>query len=178
MMLKVSHKALAFAIAMALLLSAIGLAFNVLNVNSVSAQYVPEATGPSGTGGNVDANGDPEVVIATKIKILVPEGGQLVVREGDAFARLLPPPNVGNRSVIDIPYIRAADVFVFYRGASFKGDFAEGLSLCLRGSGSILFASVKGAPRQFFPNVTLSNARPRFTCTTIFNPGTVALVAR
>ncbi len=177
-MLKFSYKTLALAIVITLVFAAAALAFNMLDINPASAQYVPEATGPSGTGGNVDANGDPEVVVATKIKILVPEGGQLVVREGDAFARLLPPPNVGNRSVIDIPYIRAADVFVFYRGASFKGDFAEGLSLCLRGSGNILFASVKGAPRQFFPNVTLSNARPRFTCTTIFNPGTVALVAR
>jgi hypothetical protein len=120
--------------------------------------------------------GDPDLVVDTIVLIRDTDG---VIREGQAFARLLRPTYLGNRSIIDIPYIRAADVFVFFKGRTYKGGFHTPLRVCLRGEGQLLFASVQGRPRQFSPAVLAPNAGRRgFQCAWLSEPGTLALVRR
>ncbi len=124
----------------------------------------------------VSGDGDPDLVVDTVVLIEDTDG---VIREGQAFARLLRPTYLGNRSIIDIPYIRAADVFVFFKGQTYKGGFYTPLRVCLRGEGQLLFASVQGRPRQFGPAVIAPNTgRRAFQCAWVIEPGTLALVAR
>ncbi|MFQ3535563.1 MAG: hypothetical protein SNJ58_06765 [Aggregatilineales bacterium] len=124
----------------------------------------------------VSGDGDPDLVVDTIVLIEDTDG---IIREGQAFARLLRPTYLGNRSIIDIPYIRAADVFVFFKGQTYKGGFYTPLRVCLRGEGQLLFASVQGRPRQFGPAVIAPNTgRRAFQCAWVIEPGTLALVAR
>ncbi len=119
---------------------------------------------------------DPDLVVDTTVLIVDTDG---VIREGQAFARLLRPTYLGNRSIIDIPFIRAADVFVFFKGQTYKGGFYTPLRVCLRGQGQLLFASVQGRPRQFGPAVIAPNTgRSAFQCAWVSEPGTLALVTR
>ncbi|PJF35625.1 MAG: hypothetical protein CUN49_09640 [Candidatus Thermofonsia Clade 1 bacterium] len=123
----------------------------------------------------VAGEGDPDLVVDTIVLIEDTDG---VIREGQAFARLLRPTYLGNRSIIDIPYIRAADVFVFFKGKTYKGSFYTPLRVCLRGNGQLLFASVQGRPRQFGPALIAPNTgRRNFQCAWLIEPGTLALVA-
>jgi hypothetical protein len=120
--------------------------------------------------------GDPDLVVDTIVLIRDTDG---VIREGQAFARLLRPTYLGNRSIIDIPYIRAGDVFVFFKGRTYKGGFHTPLRVCLRGEGQLLFASVQGRPRQFGPAVLAPTiGRRGFQCAWLSEPGTLALVRR
>jgi hypothetical protein len=120
--------------------------------------------------------GDPDLVVDTIVLIRDTDG---VIREGQAFARLLRPTYLGNRSIIDIPYIRAGDIFVFFKGQTYKGGFHTPLRVCLRGEGQLLFASVQGRPRQFGPAVLAPNTGRRgFQCAWVSEPGTLALVRR
>jgi len=120
--------------------------------------------------------GDPDLVVDTIVLIRDTDG---VIREGQAFARLLRPTYLGNRSIIDIPYIRAGDVFVFFKGRTYKGGFHTPLRVCLRGEGQLLFASVQGRPRQFGPAVLApTTGRRGFQCAWLSEPGTLALVRR
>lgn len=119
---------------------------------------------------------DPDLVVDTTVLIVDTDS---VIREGQAFARLLRPTYLGNRSIIDIPFIRAADVFVFFKGQTYKGGFYTPLRVCLRGQGQLLFASVQGRPRQFGPAVIAPNTgRSAFQCAWVSEPGTLALVTR
>jgi hypothetical protein len=137
-----------------------GLPLSQFSPAAVQAQY----TDP------VDPN-NPDVIVTGKVNVITPVGP----RQADAFGRILNSRNLGNGEVINFPYIRAVDVFVFYLGQTFKGDFAEGLSVCLRGSGRLLFAPVKGAPRVF-SGLQSVDLRPGFVCGFIGQPGTVVLV--
>jgi hypothetical protein len=120
--------------------------------------------------------GDPDLVVDTIVLIRDTDG---VIREGQAFARLLRPTYLGNRNIIDIPYIRAGDIFVFFKGRTYKGGFHTPLRVCLRGEGQLLFASVQGRPRQFGPAVLAPNTGRRgFQCAWLSEPGTLALVRR
>ncbi len=124
----------------------------------------------------LDGADDGDLVVDTTVLIVDTDG---VIREGQAFARLLRPTYLGNRSIIDIPFIRAADVFVFFKGQTYKGGFYTPLRVCLRGQGQLLFASVQGRPRQFGPAVIAPNTgRSAFQCAWVSEPGTLALVVR
>ncbi|MCS6871455.1 MAG: hypothetical protein NZ571_08350, partial [Anaerolineae bacterium] len=115
-----------------------------------------------------------DLVIDTVVLIKDTDG---VIREGQAFARPLRPTYLGNRDIINIPYIRAADVFVFFKGQTYKGSFYTPLRVCLRGNGRLLFGSVQGRPRKFTDAVLAPNTgRPRFQCAWLTEPGTLALV--
>lgn len=141
--------------------SVAGLPFAQFNPAAVQAQYTDPVVEPN----------NPDVVVTGKVNVITPAGP----RQADAFGRVLNSRNLGNGEVIDFPYIRAVDVFVFYLGQTFKGDFAEGLSVCLRGSGRLLFAPVTGRPRVF-SGLQSVDLRPGFVCGFIGQPGTVVLV--
>jgi hypothetical protein len=124
----------------------------------------------------VTGDGDPDLVVDTIVLIKDTDG---VIREGQAFARLLRPTYLGNRDIINIPYIRAADVFVFFKGQTYKGNFYTPLRVCLRGNGRLLFGSVQGRPRRFTDAVIAPNTgRRAFQCAWLIEPGTLALVER
>lgn len=139
---------------------------------TVNCDELPaEPLDPATTG-----DGDPDLVVDTIVLIEDTDG---VIREGQAFARLLRPTYLGNRSIIDIPYIRAADVFVFFKGQTYKGGFYTPLRVCLRGEGQLLFGSVQGRPRRFSAAVLAPNTgRRAFQCAWLSEPGTLALVVR
>jgi hypothetical protein len=142
----------------------------------VFRQFVPVNCGGDLPAEPLDGADDGDLVVDTTVLIVDTDG---VIREGQAFARLLRPTYLGNRSIIDIPFIRAADVFVFFKGQTYKGGFYTPLRVCLRGQGRLLFASVQGRPRQFADAVIAPNTgRSAFQCAWVSEPGTLALVER
>jgi PKD repeat protein/serine/threonine protein phosphatase PrpC len=82
--------------------------------------------------------------------------------------------NIGNRNVIDLGLIAAVDVFSMSGVTRFVND----VNICLQGSGYIIFMDVNGQPRlpQLWSNWTTPSF-PGYTCTTLYAPGTVILVA-
>jgi hypothetical protein len=173
-----------FALCVALIFSIVGLPLSQFAWSNVSAQYNEPTNTPApefgpdpgpliGTSG-VDANGNPiaDVVFPGKGTIFVGSTKVTV----DVFARLLPAFYVGTRSVIDIPYIRAADIFAYYRGSVVQQFFADPIVICLRGTGNMLFAAASGRPRTFLPIDIAPSRYKGFTCAYIGQPGTLALV--
>lgn len=120
-----------------------------------------------------DVSTDGDLVIGSEVKVYDTDG---TIKTAQVFARLLRPTYLGNRSIIDIPFIRAVDVFVFLEGKTFKGAFAEALTVCLRGTGQSLFAAVGGTPRVFGPADVAPTIRSGFSCVYLGQPGTFALV--
>ncbi|GAB4544265.1 MAG: hypothetical protein OHK0023_00800 [Anaerolineae bacterium] len=120
-----------------------------------------------------DVSTDGDLVIGSEVKVYDTDGK---IKTAQVFARLLRPTYLGNRSIIDIPFIRAVDVFVFLEGKTFKGAFAEALTVCLRGTGQSLFAPVSGTPRAFGPADVAPSIRSGFSCVYLGQPGTFALV--
>jgi hypothetical protein len=146
----------------------------------VSAQYAPPKFGPDpgpvvGLSG-VDANGNPiaDVIFPGQGTIFV--GGTRVIVE--VFARQLPPFYVGSQSVIDIPYVRGADVFAYYRSNVVRQFFADALTVCVKGEGRLLFAAASQQPRVFIPIDTAPSRWKGFLCAYVGQPGTLALVAK
>lgn len=166
--------------------SLVGLPLAQMGIAPVLAQYtsLPTSTpapvfGPDvgsliGFSG-VDANGNPisDIVYPGKGTIFV--GSTKVVFE--VFARQLPAFYVGSQSVIDIPYIRGADVFGFYKGNIVQQFFADPLFVCVRGSGRLLFAAASQRPRVFLPVDAAPSRYKGFLCAYLGQPGTLALVA-
>lgn len=163
---KISSKFVAVALLVAVVVAALPFA-----LSNATAQY----TGTAGSGNIGGTSTDPDAIVATRVKLLTTP-----VREGFAFGRLLTGSGVGNSTVLNIPYIRAVDVFVFDSDGTtpWKGDFAESLLVCLRGSGRLLFASVDGQGRQFFGIPTVTTVRSGYLCAFLSEPGTLALVAQ
>jgi serine/threonine protein phosphatase PrpC/PKD repeat protein len=82
--------------------------------------------------------------------------------------------NIGNQSVLDLGLIAAVDVFSMSGVTRFVND----VNICLQGSGYIIYMNVGGAPRvpQLW-NAWTTPSFPGYTCTTLYAPGTVILVA-
>jgi len=82
--------------------------------------------------------------------------------------------NIGNRSVIDLGLIAAVDVFSMSDVTQFVND----VNICLQGSGYIIYMNANGQPRvpQAW-NAWTTPSFPGYTCTTLYAPGTVVLVA-
>jgi PKD repeat protein/serine/threonine protein phosphatase PrpC len=82
--------------------------------------------------------------------------------------------NVGAQNVLDLGLVAAVDVFSMADVTGFVGD----VDICLKGSGYMIYMNVSGAPRvpQLWSAWT-TDAFPGYTCTTLYAPGTVILVA-
>lgn len=82
--------------------------------------------------------------------------------------------NIGDRNVIDLGLIAAVDVFSMSGVTRFVND----VNICLQGSGYIIYMNVSGQPRvpQLW-NAWTTPSFPGYTCTTLYAPGTVILVA-
>jgi PKD repeat protein/serine/threonine protein phosphatase PrpC len=82
--------------------------------------------------------------------------------------------NVGAQNVLDLGLVAAVDVFSMRGATGFVGD----VDICLKGSGYMIYMNVNGAPRvpQLWSAWT-TDAFPGYTCTTLYAPGTVILVA-
>jgi hypothetical protein len=81
--------------------------------------------------------------------------------------------SIGNQGVIDLGVQHAVDVFSPVGMTSFD----SGIEICLRGSGTLIFLAARNAPRVAEVSSSHSlDAFPGFVCTTLFEPGTLALV--
>jgi PKD repeat protein/serine/threonine protein phosphatase PrpC len=82
--------------------------------------------------------------------------------------------NVGAQNVLDLGLVAAVDVFSLRDVTGFVGD----VDICLKGAGYIIYMNVLGQPRvpQLWSAWT-TDAFPGYTCTTLYAPGTVVLVA-
>jgi len=149
-------------------LNLVGLLSGQFNPTIVQAQYtyttdpIDPIVGPD----------DPDIIVGSGVEVIAPSGLPDGAR---VFTRPLNSRNLGSGEIINFPFIRAVDIFVFYKGQPFKGDFAEGFLVCLRGSGRLLFAPVSGRPRVF-GGLQSVDLRPGFVCGFIGQPGTVVLV--
>jgi subtilisin-like proprotein convertase family protein len=79
--------------------------------------------------------------------------------------------NVGNQTVLDLGVVAAVDI-------AGPGGFQGGVAICLQGSGHMIYLDASEAPR--IPRLWSTWTTPSFpgyTCTTIYAPGTVVLVA-
>jgi hypothetical protein len=79
--------------------------------------------------------------------------------------------NVGNQTVLDLGVVAAVDI-------AGPGGFQAGVAICLQGSGHMIYLDASEAPRV--PRLWSTWTTPSFpgyTCTTIYAPGTVVLVA-
>jgi VCBS repeat-containing protein len=82
--------------------------------------------------------------------------------------------NVGAQNVLDLGLVAAVDVFSTTDVHGFVGD----VDICLKGTGYMIYMNRLGAPRvpQLWSAWT-TDAFPGYTCTTLYAPGTVILVA-
>lgn len=82
--------------------------------------------------------------------------------------------NVGSQNVLDLGLVGAVDVFSIKDVTGFVGD----VDICLKGNGYMIYMNANGQPRvpQLWSSWT-TNAFPGYTCTTLYAPGTVILVA-
>ncbi len=81
---------------------------------------------------------------------------------------------IGNKTVLDLGVVAAADVF----SASSKNGFIGDVNICLKGSGYMIYMNANSSPRvpQLWSAWT-TPAFPGYTCTTLYAPGTVILVS-
>jgi Big-like domain-containing protein len=82
--------------------------------------------------------------------------------------------NIGAQNVLDLGLVAAVDVFSMTDVSGFVGD----VDICLKGTGYMIYMNVLGQPRvpQLWSAWT-TDAFPGYTCTTLYAPGTVVLVA-
>ncbi len=82
--------------------------------------------------------------------------------------------NIGAQNVLNLGLVAAVDVFSTTGVTGFAGD----VNICLLGSGYIIYMNASGAPRQpQLWSAWTTDAFPGYTCTTLYAPGTVVLVA-
>ncbi len=83
--------------------------------------------------------------------------------------------NIGDQTILDFGLIAAVDVFSMKGAAGFVGD----VDICLKGKGYMIYMNVGGSPRQpQLWSAWTSESFTGYTCTTLYAPGTVALVSR
>lgn len=80
---------------------------------------------------------------------------------------------IGDKSVLDLGIIAAADIFSGNGKTGFVGD----VNICLKGSGYMIYFNANNSPRvpQLWSAWT-TPAFPGYTCTTLYAPGTVVMV--
>jgi hypothetical protein len=82
--------------------------------------------------------------------------------------------NVGAQNVLDLGLVSAVDVFSMTDVTGFVGD----VDICLKGTGYMIYMNVSGQPREpQLWSAWTTDAFPGYTCTTLYAPGTVILVA-
>ncbi|MCB9457393.1 MAG: hypothetical protein H6671_15515 [Anaerolineaceae bacterium] len=82
--------------------------------------------------------------------------------------------NIGAQNVLNLGLVAAVDVFSTTGVTGFAGD----VNICLQGSGYIIYMNASGAPRQpQLWSAWTTDTFPGYTCTTLYAPGTVVLVA-
>ncbi len=124
-----------------------------------------------------DLNGTTNPIIRAQ----VPAG---TVTNGNVFCRVLaqngqfvggsPPETVGNPQVLSLGVVHAVDVYALSGGSPIIA-FNNPVTVCLQGTGSIVYLDATQAPR---PPVILTGATSdgTYTCANIPNAGTVVLV--
>ncbi len=95
--------------------------------------------------------------------------GRLLVRDGQLFAEY----NygaIGNQGLVDQGIIQAMDIFAVPEITS----FAPGITICMKGQGTLYYMAASGTPRVPVPLAT-TGYEGGYTCGVIYAPGTVVL---
>ena len=106
-----------------------------------------------------------------------------VVTGGSVFCRILvehgefvrPSAEVGRPEVLNLGVLQAVDVFALRHDGTATASFTTGMTVCLQGQGTLLYLDATVAPRAIVPLSAFS--RDGYTCASVPNAGTVALVS-
>ncbi|MCL4252021.1 MAG: hypothetical protein KJ065_27970, partial [Anaerolineae bacterium] len=110
------------------------------------------------------------LVDAINVRVIVEDGAYVYWNGGQLYG----PEHIGNQGVVDLGILQAVDIF-----SSTLGYFEGGFVICLKGEGEMIWMAGNGTPRQ--AEWVQTYTVPEFagyTCLTIFEPGTLALVEK